>query len=70
MNKKEDKILALNALVKALICTKAGCDVEKIEVADNGDTAVIYFIDRGSKRVNIALDSAIAAIVDVCKALM
>lgn len=70
MNKKEDKRLALDALVKALICTNAGCDVEEIELTDNGDTAVIYFIEGGSKRVNIALDSAIAAIVDVCKALM
>ena len=67
---KEDKQPAFDALVKVLICTRAGCDVEEIALADNGDTAVIYFIDGGEKRVNIALDSAIAAVVDICKALM
>ncbi len=66
----EDKQRALNALIKALNFTRAGCDVEEIELADNGDTAVIYFIDGGEKRVNIAIDSAIATIIDVCKALM
>ena len=66
----EDKQRALNALIKALNFTRAGCDVEEIELADNGDTAVIYFIDGDCKRVNIQLDSAIAAIIEVCKALI
>ena len=66
----ENKQLVLDNLVKALIHTLAGCDVEQIELADNGDTAVIYFIDGGSKRVNIACDSGVSVIIDVCKALL
>ena len=66
----EDKQLALDSLTIALNYTRAGCDVNDISLADNGDTAVICFDDGSCKCVNIHLDSAIAAIIDVCKALM
>ncbi len=65
----EDKQRALNMLTYALSYTRAGADVGSINIMDNGDTARVYTAD-GVIDVNIALDSAIAAIIDVCKALM
>ncbi len=65
----EDKQQALNLLVYALHHTSAGADVGAIEVTPDGDTARVYTAG-GYIDVNIALDSAIAAIIDVCRALM
>lgn len=66
----ENMQIALGALANALRYTRAGSDVDRIEVVDDGCAAVIYFIGGGSKEVTIECDSAIAAFVDVCKALM
>ena len=66
----EDNQKALGALANALRYTRAGSDVDRIEVVDDGCAAVIFFSGGGSKEVTIECDSAIAAFVDVCKALM
>lgn len=61
---------ALNALVCALHCTCAGGDVITIELSPDERTATITFAGGARKSVNVEGDSAIAAIVDVCRALM
>lgn len=67
--KIEDKERALNMLVYALHHTRAGADVGAIRISEDGDTARVYTAG-GYIDVNIACDNAIAAIIDVCKALM
>ena len=67
--KTEDKQRALGMLVYALHHTRAGADVGAIEVTPDGDTARVS-TPSGDIDVGIACDSAIAAIIDVCRALM
>lgn len=66
----EDKKKALGALVNVLGYTRGGENIDRIDVSDNDDTALISFIDGGIKTVNISSDSALAAIIDVCRALI
>lgn len=65
----ESKMHALGMLVYALHHTRAGAAVGAIEVTPDGDTARVY-TPNSVIDVNIACDSAIAAIIDVCRALM
>ena len=65
----ENKQQALNLLVYALHHTRAGADVGAIEVTLDGDAARVY-TSSGDINVNIAHDSALQAIIDVCRALM
>ena len=67
---RDDKQKALNALVPALQHTRAGENVVRIDVIYNGEIAVIIFDNNAVKPVNIEADSAAAAIIDVCKALL
>ena len=67
MDKKQS---ALNALVYALRCTGAGDGVIEISLSPDERTATITFVGGARKFVNVDGDSAIAAIVDVCRALM
>lgn len=67
MDKKQS---ALNALVCALHMTRAGGEVLYIDISDDERTATIVFTGGGSKTVNVESDSAIACIIDVCRALM
>lgn len=69
MDGNEDKQRALSMLVYALHHTRAGADVGAIEVTPDGDAARIS-TPNSVIDVNIACDSAIAAIIDVCRALM
>lgn len=59
---------ALNALSFALRYSRHGKDIAYIDVTDDEKHAVIHFEGR-KQTVNIEGDSAIAAIIDVCKAL-
>ena len=61
---------ALNALVYALRETRAGGNVTLVEISQGGNRAYIYFDDGTSKSVAVSGDSALAAIIDVCNALM
>lgn len=65
----ESKQHALGMLVYALHHTRAGADVGAIEVTPDGDAARVY-TSSGDINVNIAHDSALQAIIDVCRALM
>ena len=66
---EENVQAALNALTYALRCSRHGKDIAYIDVTDNEKHAVIHFEDR-KQTVNIEGDSALAAIIDVCKALL
>lgn len=59
---------ALNALTYALRHSRHGKDLAFIDVSEDGNYAEINFEDR-KQTVNIEGDSALAAIIDVCKAL-
>lgn len=66
---------ALYTLTYALRSTRAGKDIDYIKVTEEGcgRTAVIHFAPGSGKRnkaVVIECDSALGAIIDVCKALM
>lgn len=67
----DNKQRALFLLVYALNQTRAGKVVGLILLSEDGNTAHI-FDERGDKikDVNVECDSALAAIIDVCKALM
>ena len=63
---------ALYTLTYALRSTRAGKDIDYIEVTEEGcgRTAVIHFAPgKRDKAVGIECDSALGAIIDVCKAL-
>lgn len=61
---------ALNALIYALRETRAGENITFVELSRGGNRAYIYFDDGTSKNVAVSGDSALAAIIDVCNALM
>ncbi len=66
---------ALYTLTYALRSTRAGKDIDYIEVTEEGcgRTAVIHFAPGSGKRnkeVGIDRDGALQAIIDVCKSLM
>ena len=61
---------ALNALIYALRETRAGGNVTFVELSEGGNRAYIYFDDGTSKNIAVSGDSALAAIIDVCEALM
>ena len=65
----ESKMHALGMLVYALHHTRAGADVGAIEVTPDGDTARVS-TPNSVIDVNIACDSALQAIIDVCRKLM
>lgn len=66
---EENVQAALNALTYALRHSRRGKDIAYIDVADDEKHAVIHFEDR-KQTVNIEGDSALSAIIDVCKALI
>ena len=61
---------ALNALIYALRETRAGENVTLVELSEGGNRAYIYFDDGTSKNIAVSSDSGLAAIIDVCEALM
>ena len=66
---EENVQAALNALTYALRHSRHGKDIAYIDVTDDEKHAVIHF-DGRQQTVNIEGDSALAAIIDVCKALL
>lgn len=66
---EENTQAALNALSFALRYSRHGKDIAFIGVSEDGNFAEIYFEDR-KQTVNIEGDSALAAIIDVCKVLL
>lgn len=57
-------------LLKHLLqATRAGKEIEQMELGNNGETIQITFSNQCVRDVNIACDSGIAMIMDVAKAL-
>lgn len=66
MEDKKEIVMLLKHLLRA---TRAGEDIEQMELIDTGEKIRITFRDQYIKDVNIAMDSGIAIIMDVAKAL-
>ena len=66
---EEDKKEIVMLLKHLLRATRAGEDIEQMELIDNEEKIRITFSNQCIKDVNIAMDSGIAIIMDVAKAL-
>lgn len=66
----EDKKEIIFWLKQALRATRAGADIAKMKLMDDGDTVQITFNSGCTKDINIACDSGIAIIKDVASSLM
>ena len=64
----EDKQKILNLLVPALQATRDQADLTALEYDEEHEEVVIRYL-RGTKKVSVALDSGIAMIRDVLKAM-
>lgn len=57
-------------LLKPLLqATRAGSDIDEMELSDNRETIRVTFSNKCVRDVNIACDSGIAMILDVAQAL-
>lgn len=66
MEDKKEIVMLLKHLLRA---TRAGADIEQMELGDNGETVRVTFNNQCVRDINIACDSGIAIIVDVAKSL-
>lgn len=66
MENKEDIVMRLKILLNA---TRAGQDIEKMELTEDGDFVMIEWESGCIQKVNIAADSGVAIIRDVLKAI-
>ncbi|MCX4341762.1 MAG: hypothetical protein OSJ72_19300 [Lachnospiraceae bacterium] len=66
MEDKKEIVMLLKHLLKA---TRAGADIEQMELGDGGETVRVTFENKCVMDVNIACDYGIAMIMDVAKAL-
>ena len=66
MENKEEIIMRLKLLLKA---TRAGNSIADLILNEGQDTVIILFRHGAVREVNIAVDSGIAIIKDVIKAL-
>ena len=67
---EENVQAALNAHKVYLRVSCRGKDIAFIGVSEDEKTATIFFEHSGYKTVNVSEDSALSAIIDVCKALL
>lgn len=63
----EDKKEIVMLLKHLLWATRAGENMEQMELSDDGETIRITFNNQCARNVNIACDSGIAMIMDVAK---
>lgn len=66
MENKKDIVMRLKLLLNA---TRAGEDIKKMELTDEGDHVVIQWENGCTQKVNIAADSGVAIINDVVRAI-
>lgn len=66
MENKEEIVVRLKILLNA---TRAGEDIKKMELIEDGDFIVIHWGNGCTQKVNIAADSGIAIISDVVRAI-
>lgn len=64
MEDKKEIVMLLKHLLQA---TRAGADIEQMELGDDSETVRITYKDQCVAYVNIACDSGIAMIMDVAK---
>lgn len=64
---KEDIVVRLSLLLKA---TRAGADIDRLELSEDESEVKIIFRSGGEKTVNVKCDSGIALINDVSSRLM
>lgn len=65
----ENKEAIAEQLLKAVQLTRAGQDVQAIEILDEGRTARILYRNGHSYDANIEADSGIAMIRDICRGI-
>ena len=63
----EDKQLICNALCKALMLTRAGCDIKCIKYNAEKEIAAVHYVNGARININVAMDSGIALIEDILK---
>lgn len=63
---KKDIVKKLETVLKA---TRAGSDIEGLELSEDAETIAILFNTGYKRNVNIAMDSGISIIRDVARAL-
>jgi len=66
----ENKQMILLHLRDAFKWTRGGADVDKLEYQEADEVVIIHFMNGSKKRVNVAMDSGLSLIRDVCAALM
>lgn len=66
MENKKDIVARLSLLLKV---TRAGCNIEKLELSEDEEYVIIKFLNGGTRRVCVEADSGIALIRDVIKDL-
>lgn len=66
MENKEEIVVRLKILLNA---TRAGEDIKKMELTEDGDFVVLQWKNGCTQKVNIAADSGIAIISDVVSAI-
>ena len=66
----ESKQMILLHLRDALKWTHGGSYVANLEYLEADEVVVIHFMNGNKKRVNVAMDSGLSLIRDVCAALM
>lgn len=66
MEDKKEIVMLLKHLLKA---TRAGANIEQMELGADGETVRITFNNQCARDINIACDSGIAIIVDVARVL-
>lgn len=65
----EDKKAILKRLKILLMATRAGCDIDDLQMSEDETTVTVKFCNGHTRDVCIEADSGIAMIMDVAKAL-
>ncbi len=65
----EDKKTILKRLKILLMVTRAGCDIDDLQLSEEETTVTIRFCNGHTRDVCVEADSGIAMIMDVAKAL-
>ena len=64
---KKDIVGRLSILMKA---TRAGYDLDKLELSEDGEEVIVRYESGYEKRVNVECDSGAALILDVVNAMI
>lgn len=67
---EENKQAILDALLPALQRTRAGAEITELRYHKENDRVMIIYDDGGCDNVNVSLDSGVAMIIDIAKAVM